>query len=116
AHERLLTVRAHELIKDVPGLRFLGPAPEKKSGIVSFSLERPHPHDVAQLLDRDGVAIRAGHHCAKPLHKRLGMQSSSRASFYLYNTLEEVEIFSASLHRLVEFFTRTRKRSRRSSS
>lgn len=116
AHERLLTVRAHELIKDIPGLRFLGPAPEKKSGIVSFSLERPHPHDVAQLLDRDGVAIRAGHHCAKPLHKRLGMQSSSRASFYLYNTLEEVEIFSASLHRLVEFFTRTRKRSRRNSS
>ena len=90
-HSHVLTQRAHELLEQVGGIRFLGPAPEHKAGIVSFTVEGVHAHDVAQLLDRRGVAIRAGHHCTMPLHKYLGINASNRASFYLYNTLAEVE-------------------------
>jgi cysteine desulfurase / selenocysteine lyase len=90
-HERQLTVRTHEVLERLGGVRLLGPTPDKKSGIVSFTVEGIHAHDVAQLLDRQGVAIRAGHHCAMPLHKRLGVSASARASFYFYNTLAEIE-------------------------
>ncbi len=90
-HELLLCSRAHELLSQIDGIRFLGPAPEHKSGIVSFTFDRIHAHDIAQLLDRHGVAVRAGHHCAMPLHKRLGVNASARASFYFYNTLGEVQ-------------------------
>jgi cysteine desulfurase / selenocysteine lyase len=90
-YERLLTVRAHQVLESVGGVHLLGPSPEHKSGIVSFTLEGIHAHDIAQLLDRQGIAVRAGHHCAMPLHKRLGITASARASFYFYNTLAEVE-------------------------
>jgi cysteine desulfurase/selenocysteine lyase len=90
-HELFLTRRAHEVLAGIGGVTFLGPAPEQKAGIVSFTVEGIHPHDVAQLLDRYGVAIRAGHHCAMPLHQRLGLVASSRASFYFYNTLADVD-------------------------
>jgi cysteine desulfurase/selenocysteine lyase len=106
AYERILARRAHELLGEIDGLRFLGPAPEKKAGIVSFVLDKPHAHDVAQLLDRAGIAIRAGHHCTMPLHKRLGINASNRASFYFYNTLEEVERLSEELRGIKQFFTR----------
>ena len=89
-HERLLSQRAHEILEDIGDIRFLGPPPDQKAGIVSFVIDGIHAHDVAQLCDRHGVAIRAGHHCAMPLHKRLGVSASNRASFYCYNTLEEV--------------------------
>ena len=75
----------------IGGIRILGPSPDQKSGIVSFTVEGIHAHDVAQLVDRDGIAIRAGHHCAMPLHKRLGLMATSRASFYFYNTIADVE-------------------------
>jgi cysteine desulfurase / selenocysteine lyase len=81
----------------VGGVRLLGPAPEHKGGIVSFTLEGIHAHDVAQLMDRQGIAVRAGHHCAMPLHKRLGTNASVRASFYFYNTLAEVELLGTAL-------------------
>src|SRR5205823_12147787 len=113
-HERLLTERAHEVLESVGGIRILGPTRRTdcqsvragardvgrtdwqsvlpaKAGIVSFVVEGVHAHDVAQRLDRHGIAVRAGHHCAMPLHKRLGITASARASFYLYNTLEEVD-------------------------
>jgi cysteine desulfurase/selenocysteine lyase len=90
-HERLLARRAHEALAEVGGVRFLGPPPDRKAGIVSFTVEGIHAHDVAQILDRHGVAVRAGHHCTMPLHKRLGITASTRASFYLYNTLAEVD-------------------------
>jgi len=90
-YERLLTVRANQVLESVGGVHLLGPAPEHKGGIVSFTLEGIHAHDIAQLLDRQGIAVRAGHHCAMPLHKRLGISASARASFYFYNTLAEVE-------------------------
>ncbi|MGA2033139.1 MAG: SufS family cysteine desulfurase, partial [Thermoguttaceae bacterium] len=97
-HERRLVQRAHEVLGRVPGVQLLGPTPECKGGIVSFTLDHPqaghgklHPHDVAEVLDRRGIAIRAGHHCAMPLHARYHITASSRVSFYFYNTLAEVE-------------------------
>ena len=107
-HERILTLRAHELLEQVGGVRFLGPAPERKVGIVSFVVQGLHAHDVAQLVDRHGVAIRAGHHCAMPLHKELGVHASNRASFYLYNTLAEVDQLAEALEKAKAVFRRRR--------
>lgn len=106
AHEQMLAARAHEVLEEVGGVRFLGPSPEKKGGIVSFVMDRPHAHDVAQLLDRHGIAIRAGHHCAMPLHKRLNISASNRASFYFYNTLAEVEKLGRGVAEIKQFFRR----------
>lgn len=90
-YERILTERAHAVLSEAGGVTLLGPAPEKKSGIVSFVVQGVHAHDVAQLMDRQGIAVRAGHHCTMPLHKRLAVSASTRASFYFYNTLDEVD-------------------------
>ena len=89
AHEQVITSYAIERLQTVNGLKILGPESSKRGGVVSFTLEGIHPHDVAQLLDRDGIAVRAGHHCAMPLHDRLGIPASTRASFYLYNTAKK---------------------------
>jgi len=105
-HELVLCRRAHEVLAAVGGVRFLGPTPELKSGIVSFTVEGVHSHDVAQLLDRQGIAVRAGHHCAMPLHKRLGITASSRASFYVYNTPAEVEQLGRALEETKRIFRR----------
>jgi len=105
-HEQLLAARAHEVLGALGGVRFLGPAVGEKAGIVSFTFEGVHPHDIAQLLDRHGVAIRAGHHCAMPLHKRLGINASARASFYFYNTLAEVDRFGEALDQARQVFRR----------
>lgn len=96
-HELLLTRHAHARLAEVGGVRILGPAPELKGGIVSFTVDGVHAHDVAQLLDRQGVAVRAGHHCAMPLHKKLGVRATARASFYFYNTLQEVDRLAEAL-------------------
>jgi cysteine desulfurase/selenocysteine lyase len=90
-HERELLVYALERMAEVPGLVAYGPAPERRAGIVSFNLDGVHPHDVAQVLDMDGVAIRAGHHCCQPLMAKLGVAATNRASFYLYSIPEEVD-------------------------
>lgn len=105
-HEQRLTRRAYEVLETIGGVRFLGPAPELKAGIVSFTLQNMHAHDTAQLLDRAGVAVRAGHHCTMPLHKRLSCTASTRASFYLYNTLEEVDVFARALEEALRLFRR----------
>ncbi|UUO06793.1 cysteine desulfurase [Blastopirellula sp. J2-11] len=99
AHEQMLADYAHQLLADVPGLRILGPAPQQKAGIVSFTVDGISPNDIGMMIDTAGVAIRAGHHCAMPLHARYGIASSARASFYLYNTREEVEIFVAAVRK-----------------
>ena len=91
AHEHSITEYATERLEEVPGLKLLGPTVDKKGGVASFTLGEIHPHDVAQILDRHGVAVRAGHHCAQPLHERLGIHASTRASFYLYTSREEVD-------------------------
>ncbi|TMG36651.1 MAG: cysteine desulfurase [Chloroflexi bacterium] len=92
AHERTLVEYALEKLQDVPGIRLYGPADsEIHGGAVSFSLPNVHPHDLATLVDREGIAIRAGHHCTQPLMERLGVPATSRASFYIYNRPAEVD-------------------------
>jgi cysteine desulfurase/selenocysteine lyase len=91
AHEHRLTAHAHLVLGNLHGVRLLGPEPYEKGGIVAFDVEDIHPHDLATLLDRQGVAIRAGAHCAMPLHDRLGVAATARASFSLYNTVAEVD-------------------------
>jgi cysteine desulfurase/selenocysteine lyase len=105
-HEQMLSRRAHEVLSDLGAVRILGPPPADKAGIVSFVVDGIHAHDVAHQLDRAGVAIRAGHHCAMPLHKRLGVIASNRASFYLYNTLEEVDSLCEALRGVKRLFRR----------
>jgi cysteine desulfurase/selenocysteine lyase len=92
AHERTLVEYALEKLQDVPGIKLYGPVDsEIHGGAVSFSLPNVHPHDLATLVDREGIAIRAGHHCTQPLMERLGVPATSRASFYVYNRPEEVD-------------------------
>jgi cysteine desulfurase/selenocysteine lyase len=98
-HERELLVYALDRLAEVPGLTAYGPSPERRAGIVSFNLEGVHPHDVAQILDMDGVAIRAGHHCCQPLMARLGVAATNRASFYLYTIPEEIDRLAEGLHK-----------------
>ena len=90
-HEQRLTARAHEVLERIDGLKIWGPPPAEKAGLVSFSVDGVHPNDLAAVLDQRGIAVRAGHHCAMPLHQRLGVPATTRASFYLYNTLDEVD-------------------------
>lgn len=98
AHEHALYARAYEAVRGVNGLTVHGTA-EGKGAVLSFSVEGAHPHDLAQILDRYGVAVRAGHHCAQPLMDHLGVSATARASFGIYNTLEEVDAFIEALHK-----------------
>ncbi len=106
AHEVALGQLAYDRLSAIQGVRLLGPGPRRKSGIISFTLDGVHSHDVAQVLDHHGVAVRAGHHCTMPLHKRLGIAASVRASFYLYNTPEEIEQFAGAVNRVKHLFAR----------
>ena len=106
AYEEQLTRQAHEVLSEVGGVNIIGPAPEVKSGIVTFTLDGIHAHDIAQLLDRQGIAVRAGHHCTMPLHKRLGLHATTRASFYFYNTPAEVELLGRGLEETKRVFRR----------
>ena len=101
-HERLLAGRLMEQLSKIDGLKILGPGIEHRSGIVSFVVEGVAPQDMAILLDQKGFAIRVGHHCAMPLHQRLGIKASCRASFYLYNTVQEVDAFVEALAAVVK--------------
>ena len=107
AHERELTAYALEQMQRIDGLRIAGPlTADYRGGAIAFTVEGVHPHDLGQVLDSEGVAIRTGHHCAWPLHRGLDMQSTSRASFYLYNTLDEVDTLVSSISKAKEFFAR----------
>jgi cysteine desulfurase/selenocysteine lyase len=90
-HEHELTVYALGRMAEIPGLTLYGPPAERRAGIVSFNVDGIHPHDVAQILDMNGVAIRAGHHCCQPLMQKLGVAATNRASFYLYTVQEEID-------------------------
>ncbi|KQS56311.1 cysteine desulfurase [Brevundimonas sp. Leaf363] len=103
AHEEALYQRAREALRGVNGIRVLGDA-AGKGAILTFAVEGAHAHDVAQIMDRYGVAVRAGLHCAEPLAKRLGVTSSTRASFALYNTLEDADAFAEALIKARNFF------------
>jgi cysteine desulfurase/selenocysteine lyase len=91
-HEHELVRYAYERLREIDGLTILGPSPDHRAGLVSCTLAQPHAHDVAQLLDEQGIAVRAGHHCTWPLHDRLNIAASTRASFYLYNQPAEVDL------------------------
>ena len=107
-YEKQLVVHAHQRLGALEGLRILGPAVEHKGPIINFLLDGIHPHDAAQALDQQGVAVRAGHHCAMPLHKRLGVSATLRASFYFYNTPEEIELLAAAIVDTQRVFRRDR--------
>jgi cysteine desulfurase / selenocysteine lyase len=103
-HEHELAAYALERLRDVPGIVLYGPPADRRAGIVSFNIEGIHPHDVAQVLDWEGVAIRAGHHCCQPLMHRLGVAATNRASFYLYTVPEEIDRLADGLLRVRKVF------------
>jgi cysteine desulfurase/selenocysteine lyase len=104
AHEREIITYALERLEEVPGVKVFGPSAGKKGGVAAFTLEGVHPHDVAQIVDRYGVAVRAGHHCAQPLHERFGIQATTRASFYIYSLQEEVDKLIEGIHQVKKVF------------
>jgi len=105
AHEESLTAHALDALREINGVRILGPDTTKdRGGAVAFEVEGVHPHDVGQVLDELGVAVRTGHHCAWPLHRALGVQASTRATFYVYNTHAEVEALADGIRYAQRFF------------
>jgi cysteine desulfurase/selenocysteine lyase len=104
-HERQITAYALERLHEIHGVRVLGPREAvDRGGAISFELADVHPHDVSQVLDSLGVAVRAGHHCAKPAHARFGVAASTRASSYLYTTRNEIDALADGLERVKKFF------------
>jgi cysteine desulfurase/selenocysteine lyase len=103
-HERELLDYALPKLSEIPGLRLFGPPADRRAGIVSFEVEGVHPHDVAQILDWDGVAVRAGHHCNQPLMSRLGVPATTRASFYVYTLTDEIDRLVEGLHKVRKTF------------
>lgn len=104
AHEQEITAYALERLAEVPGITVFGPEAEKKGAVAAFTVEGIHAHDVAQLLDAEGVAVRAGHHCAMPLHEHFGVPATARASFYLYNMQSEVDALIDALYKARKAF------------
>ncbi|UAL46844.1 cysteine desulfurase [Sutcliffiella horikoshii] len=103
AHEHKLADYAMNRMSEIEGITIYGP--QKRAGLVTFNIDDVHPHDVATVLDAEGIAVRAGHHCAQPLMKYLNVSSTARASFYLYNTEEEIDKLVASLVKTKEYFS-----------
>jgi cysteine desulfurase/selenocysteine lyase len=103
AHEQHLLAYATEVLGEIPGLRIIGTASEK-AAVLSFVVDGVHAHDIATILDREGVAVRAGHHCAQPVMERFGVAATARASFGLYNTREEVDVLASGLRTVIEVF------------
>jgi len=104
AHDRELVEYALERLREVPDLTLLGPPAAKRGGVVAFTLGTLHPHDVATVLDSDGICVRAGHHCAMPLHEKLGVPATARASFHCYSVREDVDALVEGLHKARKVF------------
>ena len=104
AHEHAIAEYALERLEEIPGITVFGPSAENKGGVASFVMEGLHPHDIAQILDDEGIAVRAGHHCAQPLHEVCGVKATTRASFYVYNTKEEVDALVEGIYKVKEIF------------
>lgn len=103
-YEQNIIRYALDRLSEVPGLKVIGPEAGKRGGVSSFTMQGIHPHDVAQILDSAGIAVRAGHHCAMPLHDKFGLPATTRASFYLYNTHSEVDALVEGLYRVQKMF------------
>ena len=108
-HEQELLEYAHQKLAEIEGVTIYGPKPRQKTGAITFNLEGIHPHDIAGVLDTVGVAVRAGHHCAQPLMQKFGVIATVRASFYLYNKLEEIDILHEGLLKAQRMLTRRRR-------
>jgi len=106
AHEAALTSKTFELLQQIPGVTIFGPGPDLRGSIISFTVEGVHPHDLADLFNNRGVAIRAGHHCTMPLHEHLDQPATARASFTFYNTLEEVDALAEAIQYAKKVFRR----------
>jgi cysteine desulfurase/selenocysteine lyase len=104
AYEQYVTDYALEALSEVPGINILGPSATQKGGVAAFTLAGTHPHDVAEILDKRGIAVRAGHHCTMPLHHKCGLNATTRASFYLYTTTSEVDQLVKGLHHVRQIF------------
>lgn len=104
AHEREIISYALERLSEISGLKVIGPTAAQRGGVAAFTLANIHPHDVAQILDRRGIAVRAGHHCAMPLHQKFNLPATTRASFYVYNTPAEVDALAAGLEDVKQMF------------
>lgn len=104
-HEKKIVAYALERLEEIPGVKVFGPEPEHKGGVIAFLLDDLHAHDISQVLDMSGIAVRAGHHCAQPLHDKFGITSTARASFYLYNSLEEVDILVDGIYQVKSMFS-----------
>ena len=104
AQEQVVVNYAIERLSEVPGVTIYGPEGKERGGVTAFNMDGVHAHDVAQILDGDGIAVRAGHHCAMPLHDKLGVPASTRASYYLYNSVEDVDKLINSLYRVKQIF------------
>jgi len=103
-HEQQIVAYALERLEEIPGVRVFGPEAQHKGAVVAFVLDDLHAHDISQVLDMSGIAVRAGHHCAQPLHDKFGITSTARASFYIYNTLTEVDKLVEGIYRVKEMF------------
>lgn len=104
AQEQVIVNYALDRLSEVPGVSVYGPEAKDRGGVTSFNLEGVHAHDVAQILDSDGIAVRAGHHCAMPLHDKLNIPASTRASYYLYNSIEDVDKLIDSIYKVKKIF------------
>ncbi len=104
-HERYLFEAAWAALGEIPGVRRLGPSdPDQHAGVISFLIEGVHPHDVATVFDHEGVAVRAGHHCAQPVMLRYDIPATTRASFYVYNDTDDVDALAAAVHTTQQLF------------
>ncbi len=104
AHEHVLIEYALDRLAEIPGVKVFGPSADQKGGVAAFTLEGVHPHDVAQIVDMDGIAVRAGHHCAQPLHEKFGIPATTRASFYIYSTLDDVDRLVDGIYKVKKIF------------
>ncbi len=104
AHERTLIAYTLDRLEEVPGLRVFGPSADKKGGVAAFTFGEVHPHDVAETLDHDGIAVRAGHHCAMPLHNKFDINATARASMYLYSTEADIDRLVEGLYKVKEIY------------
>ncbi|MBD2019572.1 aminotransferase class V-fold PLP-dependent enzyme, partial [Leptolyngbya sp. FACHB-36] len=108
AYEAELTAHLFQQLNQIPEIKLYGPQPDAdgngRAALAAFTAGAVHPHDLSTLLDQDGIAIRAGHHCTQPLHHHLNLPSTARASLYFYNTHEEIDVFVAALREAIDFF------------
>ncbi|HXC24783.1 MAG TPA: SufS family cysteine desulfurase [Gemmatimonadaceae bacterium] len=106
SHERALVAEAYTQLSQIEGIHIYGPPPAERSGVISFTIDDVHPHDLATILDGNQVCIRAGHHCTQPLMRRLGVAATARASFYIYNDVTDIEALVSGVHHAVAMFAR----------